>query len=111
MACAVQLAYAAVAKRDLPVALKHYTQAIDLKASGKHFNAMLYSNRAWVHQSMWQYPLAVADSSRAILLDENFWRAYHLRYRAWLCMGVFSLAAEVSSVCFGFEHLGWRCCC
>lgn len=48
-----------------------HTAAIKFRASGKEFNAVLYNNRAGVHLFTWQYPMAVADSFRAIALDEE----------------------------------------
>lgn len=59
----------------------------------------MYNNRACVHQAMWQYPLAVADSSRAIALNalnDRSWKAYHVRHMGWYMMGIFSLALQVS---------------
>ena len=90
--CAVQLAQAAVDKRNYPTVLKHCTAAINLRASGKTHNAMMYHNRAWVHQAMRQYALAAADSSRSIALDDSQWNKFHIRHRAWRLMGLNSLA-------------------
>ena len=58
-------------RQDLPATIKLYTDTIVLKACGQEFKVMVYNNRAFDHQSMQQYALALADRSRAIALDEK----------------------------------------
>lgn len=62
----------AMAERDFPLSIAHYTRAIDLNPG----NPIYYLNRAAAHLSALDHALAVADAEKAIEIDPKFTKAY-----------------------------------
>ena len=57
---------------NLDAAIMHFTESIALKST----DASVYSNRANVYISQFEFEKAVADADTAIKIDPNFARAY-----------------------------------
>ncbi|KII73062.1 Serine/threonine-protein phosphatase 5 [Thelohanellus kitauei] len=71
-------------------AMEMYSRAIELVPT----NPVYYSNRSLCHEKLENYGLAIADASRAIELDPNYFKAYFRRATAQISIGHLSLALK-----------------
>jgi serine/threonine-protein phosphatase 5 len=61
--------------------INKYTDAINLNIETGR-NAIYYSNRAWCHNKLENFGLALTDASKAIEIDKNYDKAYFRRASA-----------------------------
>lgn len=64
-------------------ALRKYTEAIDLKIDTKK-NAIYYTNRAIVNNTLENFGSAIEDTTNALKCDPTYIKAYWRRYTAYL---------------------------
>lgn len=62
----------AMAMKDFTLAIKKYTEAIDVLPT----NAIYYANRAAAHSSLKEYDSAIADAQNAIEIDPSYSKGY-----------------------------------
>lgn len=67
----------------LQEAIDMYTSALGIDANNKPLNAVLYNNRATVHNKMGKTDLCIKDCTSAIDLDDTYVKAYMRRAKAY----------------------------
>ena len=83
-------ANAAVSRLEFSLALAHLDEAIALSPSA----ALLFSNRAYVHEMLQQPERALSDAERSVQLAPEYAKGHLRRGRALIALGRFDDASE-----------------